>query len=136
MLPAPHRGLEETKSSIRMLVKARVAEAVVVVSVPQVVDDVTFQTGVGPYALVALVSRTIRLPANECGRDTPLLEDLVHVREVWYEATNVCEKQGKVLCGVEQPCINRGCSYNRHYQWTGQECQAGDAGLPAACASA
>ena len=54
----------------------------------------------------------------------------------WYEATNVCEKQGKVLCGVEQPCINRGCSYNRHYQWTGQECQAGDAGLPAACASA
>ena len=54
----------------------------------------------------------------------------------WYEATNVCAAEGKVLCGVEQPCINRGCSYNRHYQWTGQECQAGDAGLPAACASA
>ena len=54
----------------------------------------------------------------------------------WYEATTMCANQGKVLCGVEQPCINRGCSYNRHYQWTGQECQAGDAGLPAACASA
>ena len=47
----------------------------------------------------------------------------------WYEATNVCANQGKVLCGVEQPCINRGCSYNRHYQWTGQECQVGDAGF-------
>ena len=45
----------------------------------------------------------------------------------------MCEKQGEVLCGVEQPCINRGCSYNRHYQWTGQECQAGDEGLPVAC---
>ena len=82
MLPAPHRGLEETKRAIRMLVQARVTEAVVVVRVPQVVDDVTFQRGVGPYALVALVSRTVRLPANECGRDAPLLEDLVHVREV------------------------------------------------------
>ena len=48
----------------------------------------------------------------------------------------MCEKQGKVLCGVEQPCKNKGCSYNNHYQWTGQECQAGDEGLPAACASA
>ena len=54
----------------------------------------------------------------------------------WYEATNACAAEGKVLCGVEQPCKNKGCSYNRHYQWTGQECQAGDAGLPAACASA
>ena len=51
----------------------------------------------------------------------------------WYEATNVCAAEGKVLCGVEQPCKNRGCSYNYHYQWTGEECQAGDAGLPAAC---
>ena len=56
--------------------------------------------------------------------------------KTYHEATNVCAAEGKVLCGVEQPCINRGCSYNRHYQWTGQECQAGDAGLPAACASA
>ena len=54
----------------------------------------------------------------------------------WYEATNVCANQGKVLCGVEQPCKNKGCSYNNHYQWTGEECRAGDAGLPAACASA
>ena len=54
----------------------------------------------------------------------------------WYEATNVCANQGKVLCGVEQPCKNQGCSYNSHYQWTGEECRAGDAGLPAACASA
>ena len=46
----------------------------------------------------------------------------------------MCANQGKVLCGVEQPCKNKGCSYNRHYQWTGQECQAGDEGLPAACA--
>ena len=82
MLPAPHRGLEETKSAIRMPVKARVTEAVVVVRVPQVVDDVTFQLGVGPYALVTLVARTIRLPANECGWDALLLEDFVHVREV------------------------------------------------------
>ena len=62
--------------------------------------------------------------------------DDIALRKDWYEATNVCAAEGKVLCGVEQPCINRGCSYNRHYQWTGQECQAGDAGLPAACASA
>ena len=54
----------------------------------------------------------------------------------WYEATTMCAAEGKVLCGVEQTCKNRGCSYNNHYQWTGQECQAGDAGLPAACASA
>ena len=134
MLPAPHRGLEETKSAIRMLVQARVTEAVVVVRVPQVVDDVTFQRGVGPYALVALVSGTIRLPGRR-PRVRPLRGHDFAPKD-WYEATNVCEKQGKVLCGVEQPCINRGCSYNRHYQWTGQECQAGDAGLPAACASA
>ena len=81
-LPAPNRGLEKRKSAIRMLVKARVTEAVVVVSGPQVIDDVIFQLGVGPDALVALVSRTIRLPANEFGRDTLLLEDFVHVREV------------------------------------------------------
>ena len=83
MLPAPHRGLEETKRAITKM-------------------------HAGP---------------NFAPKD-------------WYEATNVCAAEGKVLCGVEQPCINRGCSYNRHYQWTGQECQAGDAGLPAACASA
>ena len=59
-----------------------------------------------------------------------------HSHKDWYEATNVCAKENKVLCGVEQPCKNRGCSYNNHYQWTGQECQAGDEGLPAACASA
>ena len=54
----------------------------------------------------------------------------------WHEATNVCAAEGKVLCGVEQPCMNKGCHYNGHYQWTGEECQAGDAGLPAACAAA
>ena len=64
MLPAPNRGLEKRKSAIRMLVQARVTEAVVVVIGPQVVDDVIFQLGVGPYALVALVSRTIRLPGR------------------------------------------------------------------------
>ena len=52
------------------------------------------------------------------------------------QATNVCAAEGKVLCGVDQPCQNRGCHYNYHYQWTGEECQAGDAGLPAACAAA
>ena len=54
----------------------------------------------------------------------------------WYEATTMCAAEGKVLCGVEQPCKNKGCSYNNHYQWTGEECRAGDAGLPAECASA
>ena len=54
----------------------------------------------------------------------------------WYEATNVCAAEGKVLCGVDKPCSGSGCSYDFHYQWTGEECQAGDAGLPAACASA
>ena len=46
----------------------------------------------------------------------------------------MCAAEGKVLCGVEQPCMNKGCHYNYHYQWTGEECQAGDAGLPAECA--
>ena len=54
--------------------------------------------------------------------------------KTWHEATNVCAAEGKVLCGVEQPCMNKGCHYNYHYQWTGEECQAGDEGLPAACA--
>ena len=66
-----------------MLVKARVTEAVVVVIVPQVGNNVMFQPAVGgPYTLIAHISRTICLPANEFGRDTPLLEDVVHVREV------------------------------------------------------
>ena len=51
----------------------------------------------------------------------------------FYEATNVCAAEGKVLCGVDKPCSRSGCSYDFHYQWTGEECQAGDAGLPAAC---
>ena len=51
----------------------------------------------------------------------------------WYEATDVCAAQGKVLCGVDEPCSRSGCSYDHHYQWTGEECQADDAGLPAAC---
>jgi len=51
----------------------------------------------------------------------------------WYEATNVCAAEGKDLCGVEEPCSRSGCSYDRHYQWTGEECQAGDEGLPAEC---
>jgi hypothetical protein len=50
------------------------------------------------------------------------------------QAACAFDSRHKVLCGVEQPCKNKGCSYNRHYQWTGQECQAGDEGLPAACA--
>ena len=51
----------------------------------------------------------------------------------WHEATDVCAAEGKVLCGVDKPCSRSGCSYDLHYQWTGEECQAGDAGLPAAC---
>ena len=51
----------------------------------------------------------------------------------WHEATNVCAAEGKVLCGVDKPCSRSGCMYDLHYQWTGEECQAGDAGLPAAC---
>ena len=46
----------------------------------------------------------------------------------------MCAAEGKVLCGVDQPCKNSGCYYNNHYQWTGEECRAGDAGLPAECA--
>ena len=48
----------------------------------------------------------------------------------------MCANQGKVLCGVDQPCKRSGCQYDHHYQWTGEECQAGDTGLPAACAPA
>ena len=51
----------------------------------------------------------------------------------WHEATDVCAAEGKVLCGVDKPCSRSGCMYDLHYQWTGEECQAGDAGLPAAC---
>ena len=51
----------------------------------------------------------------------------------WYEATNVCEAEGKVLCGVEEPCKGSGCRYDFNYQWTGEECQDGDAGLPSHC---
>ena len=54
--------------------------------------------------------------------------------KTWHEATHVCAAEGKVLCGVDQPCKGKGCIYNSHYQWTGEECQAGDAGLPVACA--
>lgn len=53
----------------------------------------------------------------------------------WYEATNVCAEENKVLCGVDEPCSGSGCWYDSHYQWTGEECQADDAGLPAECAS-
>ena len=62
--------------------------------------------------------------------------DDIALRKDWYEATNVCAAEGKVLCGVDEPCKGKGCLYDREYQWTGEECQAGDAGLPAACASA
>ena len=48
----------------------------------------------------------------------------------------MCAAEGKVLWGVDKPCSRSGCSYDLHYQWTGEECQAGDAGLPAACAAA
>ena len=48
----------------------------------------------------------------------------------------MCAAEGKVLCGVDKPCSRGGCLYDLHYQWTGDECQAGDAGLPAACAAA
>ena len=48
--------------------------------------------------------------------------------------TPMCAKENKVLCGVDKPCSGSGCIYDSHYQWTGEECQAGDEGLPAACA--
>ena len=44
----------------------------------------------------------------------------------WYEATNACAAEGKVLCGVDKPCSGKGCWYDNHYQWTGEACQAGD----------
>ena len=52
----------------------------------------------------------------------------------WYEASEVCAAEGKVLCGVDKPCSRTGCGYDNHYQWTGEECQAGDEGVPAECA--
>ena len=82
--------------------------------------------------------------ANTCSRRDEdgqcLAGDLRNYRNFapkdWHEATNVCAAEGKVLCGVDKPCSGSGCSYDFHYQWTGEECQAGDAGLPAACAAA
>ena len=41
--------------------------------------------------------------------------------------------EGKVVCGVEESCAGMGCSYRNHYQWMGEECQDGDAGLPLDC---
>ena len=41
--------------------------------------------------------------------------------------------EGKVVCGVEGSCAGMGCSYRNHYQWMGEECQDGDAGLPLDC---
>ena len=38
----------------------------------------------------------------------------------------MCLKENKVLCGVNEPCSRTGCSYDHHYQWTGEECQADD----------
>ena len=47
----------------------------------------------------------------------------------WYEAMDACAAEGKVLCGVDEKCKGKGCQYDHHYQWTGEECQAGDAGF-------
>ena len=41
--------------------------------------------------------------------------------------------EGKVVCGVEESCAGMGCSYRNHYQWMGEECKDGDAGLPLNC---
>ena len=41
--------------------------------------------------------------------------------------------EGKVVCGVEGSCAGMGCSYRNHYQWMGEECQDGNAGLPLNC---
>ena len=60
-----------------MLVKARVTEAVVVVMVPQVGNNVMFQPAVGgPYTLIAHVSRTICLvyQANISARARDFIE--------------------------------------------------------------
>ena len=62
------------------------------------------------------------------------LSDLANFApKTWYEATNVCAAEAKVLCGVEEPCKGSGCRYDFNYQWTGEECQDGDAGLPEHC---
>ena len=75
-----------------MPVKARVTEAVVVVRVPQVVDDVTFQRGVGPYALVALVSGTIRLPGVPGRRRGPA----GRVRLITVRACTTFPRRGRI----------------------------------------
>ena len=35
----------------------------------------------------------------------------------------MCAAEGKVLCGVDEPCSRSGCMYDLHYQWTGEECR-------------
>jgi len=34
--------------------------------------------------------------------------------KTWHEATIVCAKENKVLCGVDKPCKGKGCIYDHH----------------------
>ena len=69
--------------------------------------------------------------ANTCARKDPsgqcyagdLKSPSNFAPKDWYEATNVCAAEGKVLCGVDEPCSRSGCMYDLHYQWTGEECR-------------
>ena len=53
----------------------------------------------------------------------------------WLEAMKHCGP-GRTLCDTSEPCKGSGCSYDKIYQWTSEECQEGDNGYPAACTTA
>ena len=88
-----------------MLVKARVTEAVVGAIVTHVTNNVIFQLEFGgPYTLIAHVSRTISLPANEFGRQTLPLQDFVHMREVMRKLIcNVVALDARVVQAEQAP---------------------------------
>ena len=77
-------------------------------------------------------SCTRKDPSGDCYAGDFGTDDIA-LRKDWYDATNVCAAEGKVLCGVAEPCQGSGCRYDFEYQWTGEECQAGDVGLPEHC---
>ena len=77
-------------------------------------------------------SCTRKDPSGDCYAGDFGTDDIA-LRKDWYEATNVCAAEDKVLCGVAEPCQGSGCRYDFEYQWTGEECQAGDVGLPEHC---
>jgi hypothetical protein len=48
----------------------------------------------------------------------------------WLDAMKHCATYGKTLCGSSNAgrCQNRGCHYNKIYQWTNEPCEPDDEG--------